>query len=302
MPCETHTSRLSLNMKDVHVRIEETGERAERCRVTFLGHSSALITMDGVKILADPNVNRHILFFLRRRSKVPMRIRDLPHPDLILISHGHYDHLDLPTLRRLPRKTPVVAPPGLKPVIKRAGKDRIITLSQWRSHHLGSVTVTAVPARHFSGRPPFFLRTGYHGYVIHGEATVYFAGDSGLFEGMREIGERWNIDIALLPIGAYQPPPFRRHHMSPEDAIEAARRLRARAVVPIHWGAFKLSLEPFDEPVRRLERAAREANFSSKIHVLSPGQSIFVDGAGSIEKVQDETNDATTPLLRREGF
>jgi L-ascorbate metabolism protein UlaG (beta-lactamase superfamily) len=164
------------------------------------------------------------------------------------------------------------------------------------------VTVTAVAARHFSGRPPFFHGTGYQGYVIDGGATVYFAGDSGLFAGMREIGEKWNIDVALLPIGAYQPPPFRRHHMSPEDAIEAARRLRARALVPIHWGAFKLSLEPFDEPVRRLKRAAGKANLSSKIHVLSPGQSISVTGTGSIEAVHAETSDAATPLLRREGF
>jgi L-ascorbate metabolism protein UlaG (beta-lactamase superfamily) len=113
------------------VRIEETSERAERCRVTFLGHSSALITMDGVNILADPNFSRHILFLLRRRSKVPIRIRDLPRADLILISHGHYDHLDLPTLRKFPRKTRVVAPPGLERVIKRAGKERIITLTGW---------------------------------------------------------------------------------------------------------------------------------------------------------------------------
>jgi L-ascorbate metabolism protein UlaG (beta-lactamase superfamily) len=251
--------------------------KAERCRVTFLGHSSALITMDGLNILCDPNFSRHIFFLIRRRSRIPKIVRNLPRADLILISHGHYDHLDVPTLRRLPRETPVAAPPGLETPLRWAGLKHVVTLREWQSHRLGEVTVTAVPARHFRGRPPLFPTAGYQGYVIDGRATAYFAGDSALFEGMNAIGERWDIDVALLPIGAYQPPAFRRHHMSPEDAIEAGRRLRTQAIVPIHWGTFKLSMEPFDEPVLRLEEAARQANVASKLRILRPGQSMCVD-------------------------
>jgi L-ascorbate metabolism protein UlaG (beta-lactamase superfamily) len=251
--------------------------------VTFLGHSTALVAMNGMNVLADPSFSRRIFFFIRRRSKVPTRARNLPRLDAILISHGHYDHLDLPTLRRLPRETPVVAPPGLERILRLAKKGRTVTLRPWESHRVGEITVTAVPARHFSGRPPFFPRTGYQGYIIEGAATVYFAGDSGLFDGMNDIGRKWDVDVALLPIGAYQPPPFRRHHMSPEDAVEAALMLRARVIVPIHWGAFKLSLEPFDEPARRLEHAARAAGLWSKIRILAPGQSVTVAGDGSIE-------------------
>lgn len=261
------------------MRDRKTREKAERCRVTFLGHSSALITMDGLNILSDPNFSRHIFFFIRRRNRIPTIVRNLPRLDLILISHGHYDHLDLPTLRKLPRETPVVAPPGLETLLRWAGMKHVVTLREWQSHRLGGVTVTAVPAQHFRGRPPLLPTSGYQGYVIDGRATAYFAGDSALFEGMNAIGERWDIDVALLPIGAYQPPAFRRHHMSPEDAIEAGRRLRAKVIVPIHWGAFKLSLEPLDEPVLRLEEAAREANLSSRVRILLPGQSISVDDA-----------------------
>ena len=264
----------------------------ERCRVTFLGHASALVAMNGMNILTDPNFSRHIFFLIRRKSKIPMRIRDLPAPDLILVSHGHYDHLDLPTLRRLPRETPVLVPYGLRTVLRWAGRKRVITLGTWKSYRHGDITVTAVPAEHFLGRPPLFPASRYQGYVIEGDATVYFAGDSGIFSGMRKIGEKWDIDIALLPIGAYSPPSFRRHHMSPEDAIEAARLLRAKAIVPIHWGAFKLSLEPFNEPLPRLEQAARRADWSERLKVLRPGQSVSVSGYDSSETIEIIPDDA----------
>ncbi|MBI4831272.1 MAG: MBL fold metallo-hydrolase [Candidatus Lindowbacteria bacterium] len=228
--------------------------------------------MNGLRVLTDPNFSRHIFFIIRRRNRLPIRVRDLPPIDLVLISHGHYDHLSLSTLRKLPRETQVVAPTGLGRILKWAGMKHVVVLRVGEEHCMRDVTVTAVPAQHFRGRPPFFPHTGYQGYVISGMETVYFAGDSGLFGGMAEIGNRWNIDIALLPIGAYQPPPFRRHHMSPEDAIEAAQMLRAKTIVPIHWGTFRLSLEPFDEPIERLLKAAEKAHMSSKLKILEPGQ------------------------------
>lgn len=255
--------------------------------MTFLGHASTLITMGGMNILADPNFSRHIFFLLRRRSKVPMEIRDLPRLDLILFSHGHYDHLDMPTLRKLPRDTPVIAPPGLGTVLKCARRNRVITLRRWERYRAENVIVTAVPVKHFSGRPPLFPAAQYQGYVIDGGAvTVFFAGDTGLFDGMAEIGDKWDIDIALLPIGAYDPPSFRRHHMSPEDAIEAGRMLRAKAIVPIHWDAFKLSLEPFDEPIPRLRQAAEQAGSSDRIRILEPGQSVAVSDNGVVRNIE----------------
>jgi L-ascorbate metabolism protein UlaG (beta-lactamase superfamily) len=257
---------------------EKDTERHGRCRITFLGHSSALISMNGANILTDPHLGRHILFFLWRRGRVPLRVKNLPRVDLLLISHGHYDHLDLATLRKLPREIPAVAPPGLETILRLARRKRVITLREWESHATATIKITAVPAEHFMGRPPFFLTSKYLGYIIEGDATVYFAGDSAIFDGMSEIGWKWDIDAALLPIGAYSPPSFRRHHMSPEDAIEAGRMLRAKTIVPIHWGTFKLSLEPMSEPVPRLRRAAMRAGCSAGVRILSPGESISIGG------------------------
>lgn len=276
----------SSRAEEKQVNAGTKGTEEERCRVTYLGHSSVLITMNGINILADPNFSHHIFFVIWRQNRIPMKIRDLPRLDLILISHGHYDHLDRRTIRRLPKDTPVIVPFGLKRALKFMGKEDIITLGKWKKHRVGDVTVTAVPAEHFMGRPPLFPITGYQGYVIEGDATVYFAGDTGMFDEFSEIGLRWDIDIALLPIGAYSPPSFRRHHMSPEDAIEAGRILRAKSVVPIHWGAFKLSLEPMREPLPRLKRAAIEAKCPSLLKILSPGQSISIRGEGDNKRIQ----------------
>lgn len=261
--------------------------KTERCRVTFLGHASALISMNGMNVLTDPHLGRHIFFFLRRKGKRPPSVKSLPPLDLLLLSHGHYDHLDLPTLRKLPKDIPAVAAPGLETVLKWGRRKRVVTLNEWESHDFGGIRVTAVPAEHFMGRPPLFPTSKYQGYIIEGDATVYFAGDTAIFDGMSEIGLKWDIDVALLPIGAYSPPSFRRHHMSPEDAIEAGRMLRAKAIVPIHWGAFKLSLEPMSEPVPRLRRAAEKVRRSSTVNILSPGESVSVRGSDPVEIVEN---------------
>ena len=141
----------------------EKGKTKERCRVTFLGHASALITMNGLNIIADPIFSRHVFFFVWRRGGVPMKVEELPPIDLILISHGHYDHLDLPTIRKLPREIPVITPPGLRTVLKWARRKRVVTLREWESHHADEVTVTAVPAKHFHGRPPLFPVSKFQG-------------------------------------------------------------------------------------------------------------------------------------------
>jgi L-ascorbate metabolism protein UlaG (beta-lactamase superfamily) len=251
-------------------------ESGKKSSITFLGHSSALISIGATRILTDPNLSRRIALFFRRRSRPPLKADDLPSIDLTLISHGHYDHLDLPTLRKLPQDGVIVVPPGLERVVKRAGKRRLVTLSPWETHTEKNVIITAVPAKHFAGRPPFRLKTGYQGYIIEGSAVIYFAGDTAWFEGFSDIGEKWDIDAALLPIGAYQPPRFRENHMAPEDAVQAARALKAKMLIPIHWGAFKLSLESLSEPIPRLQQAAEQAGIGEKVRVLKPGESIVL--------------------------
>lgn len=246
--------------------------------ITFLGHSSALISIGATNIVTDPNLSRRIAHIFSRKSKPPAEAAALPPIDLVLISHGHYDHLDVPTLKNLPGRPTIVVPAGLEGLVRRATKKRVVTLLPWEEYREKEVTVTAVPAKHFAGRNPLYPHTGYQGYVIQGSAVIYFAGDTGFFEGFGEIAKKWKIDAALLPVGAYEPPPFRRHHMSPEDAVKAARILHTKLLVPIHWGTFKLSLEPLDEPIPRLLNAAGHAGIGESVRVLKPGESIPVDG------------------------
>jgi L-ascorbate metabolism protein UlaG (beta-lactamase superfamily) len=251
--------------------------RNKKTYITFLGHSSALISIADTHILTDPNLSRRIAYFIFRKSKPPTEAAALPPIDLVLISHGHYDHLDLPTLKKLPGRPTIVVPPGIERLVRRIARKRIVTLQPWEEYQEKEVTITAVPAKHFGGRHPLYPRTGYQGYVIHGSAVIYFAGDTGFFAGLSEIAKRWKVDAALLPVGAYEPPPFRRNHMSPEDAVEAAHILQTKLLVPIHWGTFKLSLEPLSEPIPRLLNAAGRAGIGELVRVLEPGETVFVD-------------------------
>ncbi len=140
-----------------------------------------------------------------------------------------------------------------------------------------AVTITCVPSKHFSGRGIFDRnKTLFCGYVIKSShAVVYFAGDSAYFSGFKEIAKKFAIDVALLPIGAYNPNFFRNYHMSPEDALQAFRDLNARAMIPIHWGTFHISQEPMNEPPIRLRAEAERLGIAEKIHILRNGKSLF---------------------------
>jgi len=211
---------------------------------------------------------------MRRKTPPGILFDDLPPIDLILISHGHWDHFDLNTLRRFPRDIPIIVPRKLGRYLEIIGFKRVKELKVWEREEIKEVKITAVSAQHYSGINPLFSPSDYQGYLIQGSRTLYFAGDTSLFEGLRDIGERYKIDLALLPIGAYKPDSFRRRHMSPEDALTAMKLLKAKMMVPIHWGAFRFSLEPLDEPPSRLEVAARAWGLSSKVRILKPGERI----------------------------
>ncbi len=248
--------------------------------ITWIGHSSFLIEIGGKRVLLDP-VFAKFLIVLKRRRKPGLRLRDLPPIDLILITHAHMDHLNLPSLRgvlRLNRRhgrpaPTVVVPQGVADLVARLGFAEVRSMQHWEQFAMDGLSITMTPARHWGARMFNDTGRGYGGYVISaGPRSVYHSGDSAYFPGFAEIGRRLRPEIALLPIGAYSPESFRSVHTSPEDALQAFRDLGSRVLIPMHYGTFRLSREPMDEPPRRLLAAAAQAGLQEKICILDEGR------------------------------
>ena len=241
--------------------------------VTYVGHATTLVQLGGVTVLTDP-VYSDRLFVPKRLVEPGIPIGDLPPLDLVLVSHGHFDHLDVPTHHRLPRGGTAVVARNLTDLLAPCGYQRVVELGWGESFRHRDVSVTAVPVRHWGTRNVVPDNRGYTGFLLESPSgTVFFPGDTAYFPGFRDYGSRFDIDVALLPIGAYSPPAFRRVHMNPEDAFQAFRDLRARYMVPIHWGTFLVSLEPVDEPIAWLaDIAAREAA-ADQVAILRHGES-----------------------------
>jgi L-ascorbate metabolism protein UlaG (beta-lactamase superfamily) len=200
----------------------------------FIGHSAVRIELDGVRLLTDP-VTRGRVGPLRRVEPVPdrHRLRDI---DAVLISHLHWDHLDVPSLRDLGRSVPVFVPVGSGPWMRAAGFRDVRELGVGDVADVGGVVVRAVPAVHSGFRPPLGPTAPPLGFVVRGSRSIYFAGDTDLFDGMGELGEP--IDVALLPVWGWGPTLGRGLHLDPLRAAQALRLIRPRAAVPIHWGTY----------------------------------------------------------------
>lgn len=199
-----------------------------------------LIELDGVRFLTDPLLRARVAHL---RRAVPLA-GSLPTADVVLISHGHHDHLDLPSLRLLGSAPRVFVPGGL---VGRIPGPNVVAVDEGDERSVGAVTVRVTPAEHDGGRPPFGGGSAL-GYALLGTKRVFFAGDTDLFDGMSDLAP--GLDVALLPIagwGARLPP----GHLDPRTAAEALRLLRPRVVVPIHWGTYKqLGLRRGDEILR----------------------------------------------------
>jgi L-ascorbate metabolism protein UlaG (beta-lactamase superfamily) len=253
--------------------------------VTFIGHSSFFLQIGGKNILVDPNFARWI-FVLKRLRRPGLRMRDLPPIDAVLVSHAHFDHLHRPSLRAIARLTrwqsgkrpQIIVPKHVRDLVSDLGFGKITQLDWWESCQLGSVEITHTPAKHWGARIVRDMHRGYGGYVLRaGTHSIYHAGDTAYFNGFHEIGERLKPGLALLPIGAYHPAPYRNVHTSPEDATQAFLDLGARWMVPMHYGTFKLSHEPVDEPVQRLKADARRLGIEKKVFVLEEGVTKFFE-------------------------
>jgi L-ascorbate metabolism protein UlaG (beta-lactamase superfamily) len=241
-----------------------------RLRITWLGHSTVLIELGGVRLLTDP-VLRSRIFHLRRARPPPARPRSV---DAVLLSHVHYDHLDLPSLRTLEPRPRLLCPTGAGPLLANAGFPELDELLPGASVALQGVQVHATPAEHGGSRGPGGPVVQPLGFLVLGERSVYFAGDTDLFGEMSELGP---VDVALIPVAGYSPK-LGPGHLDARRAAEAAALVQARIAVPIHWGTFHPITQArgrwFTEPPERFAAYARELAPDVDVRVLSPGGSL----------------------------
>ena len=222
--------------------------------LTFVGHATVMITTARTRLFTDPLFERSF-YGLRRAKEAGIHAGDVDDVDLLLVSHAHRDHLSPASLRRVLKDVPIVVPPRCGPLVARLGFLDIKELAPGSIFNFADVEITAVPVRHSGGSG----HRGACGYVIKAQDTCfYFAGDTGYFSGFAEIGRRFHPDVAILPIGGYEPAVFRDEHLSPLDALQAFDDLGARVLVPIAHGSFPLSYEPLDAPAAWLRGLARD--------------------------------------------
>jgi L-ascorbate metabolism protein UlaG (beta-lactamase superfamily) len=250
-------------------------------RVTWLGHSSLLIEIDGLSILTDPVWSDRVSFSKligpKRFFKPPLALQDLPPLDAVIISHDHYDHLDAPTIRFLAKRPiPFYCSLNVGRYLQQYGVEvGRITEMNWTSQAaIGKDgLLTALPARHFSGRGLLNrFHTLWSSFVIRGSRhNIYYGADSGWYEGFREIGETYGpFDLTMLEIGASNPLLWPDIHMGPAHAAEAHLALKGRLMMPIHWGTFNLALHPWKEPIETLLQIAAQKNI--RLVAPQPGE------------------------------
>jgi L-ascorbate metabolism protein UlaG (beta-lactamase superfamily) len=256
---------------------------ADELAVVWYGHASALVEIEGHRVLIDPVWSERCspsrLVGPRRLHPVPVPLSALPALDAVLISHDHYDHLDLPTVRALVRgqAAPFLVPLGVGAHLARWGvpADRIVELDWNEGVTVAGLRLTATPARHFSGRGFTRDRTLWSSWVVAGKRRrVFYTGDSGYFEGYAAIGaEHGPFDVTLMQVGAYDHA-WPSIHMFPEEAVSAHLDLRGDLLLPVHWATFNLALHSWDEPVNRLWREAKDRGV--RLAVPRPGQRVVV--------------------------
>lgn len=250
-------------------------------RITWLGHSTVLIDIDGKRLLTDPVWGERASpfnFVGPKRWYSPLiELEQLPPIDAVLISHDHYDHLDMPTIERMREwDTTFIVPLGVGAHLEYWGVpgSKIVELDWWQEVNVDLVKIVCSPARHASGRTLTDRnKTLWAGYAVIGPLhRVYFSGDTGMFPEFRDIGEQYGpFDVTMVEVGAYNQA-WPDWHSGPEQAVEAHRMLRGHTFIPIHWGLFNLAFHNWTEPVERTRAAARNANV--RLLTPRPGESL----------------------------
>jgi N-acyl-phosphatidylethanolamine-hydrolysing phospholipase D len=253
--------------------------------VTWIGHATVLVQLDGVNFLTDPTWAGRSgpfggLVGVRRYTPAPIRMEDLPPIDFVLISHDHYDHLDEPTVRKLARtfNPTFVVPLGIKSWLADRSIGNAVELEWGQSIQFKGLTIVCTPAQHGSGRTMIDQgRRLWASWAVLGSQRFYFAGDTGYYRHFKEIGDTLGpFDLAALPIGSYTPRAIARHvHISPEEALQAWTDLRAARFIGVHWGTFMLAREPYDEPpVKIAAEVARRGLDPEVVWIPKPGETL----------------------------
>lgn len=251
------------NKKDLSIQIEQSptkeivqlNKNRKDASITWIGHSTFFIQIDGLNIVTDP-VWANRMGLGKRLTAPGISITDLPDIDIVLISHGHFDHLDFPSIKKLKGDPTFYVPIGLGKIFNKRGYHNIFEANWYDSFKLNSLSLSFVPAQHWTKRTLTDTNTSHWGgWVIENEPhSIYFVGDTGYFRGFKEIAEKFNIETVLMPIGAYEPEWFMKvSHINPEDAVKAYIELNGTTFIPMHYGTYHLADDTGPEAIARLD-------------------------------------------------
>lgn len=251
------------NKKDLTIQIEQAAfkETAQlnknrtNASITWIGHSTFFIQMNGLNMLTDP-VWANRMGLQKRLTEPGISLDDLPEMDVVFISHGHYDHLDFPTIKKLKGNPTYYVPIGLGHAFKKRGYEKVVESNWYDSFEQHDMTFSFVPAQHWTKRTLTDINTSHWGgWIIETkEHSIYFVGDTGYFRGFQEIAKKFNIQTVLMPIGAYEPEWFMEvSHINPEDAVKAFLELKGTIFIPMHYGTYRLADDTGPEAMARLD-------------------------------------------------
>ena len=247
---------LSIKIRQAPVKeIDKLKKNRTEASVTWIGHSTFLIQMDGLNMLTDP-VWASRMGLGKRLTEPGISLNDLPEIDVVFLSHGHYDHLDFPTIKKLKGNPTYYVPIGLGSAFKKRGYQKVVESNWYDSFEQNGLTFTFVPAQHWTRRTLTDTNTSHWGgWIIENqEHSIYFVGDTGYFRGFQEIAQKFTIQTVLMPIGAYEPEWFMKlSHINPEDAVKAFLELEGKTFIPMHYGTYHLADDTGPEAISRLD-------------------------------------------------
>ena len=254
-----------------------------RDKIVWLGHSSFYLQINGIRLLTDPVYYNLAPVRLPRKHKMPCSVADLVSIDYILLSHGHRDHLDLPSLRKILQYNPtigVLCPLGFRKMLERAGFINIQEAAWWQRYNTPGLQIDFLPAKHWNRRHLFDYNTTLWGsFSIHDQTQrIYFAGDTGYDIHFKQIQDYYpQFDTCLMPVGAYKPHYIMEWaHTSPEDAVKGFHELNGKTFIPMHYGTFDLSDEPAGEPVRILKKMEHSEKLNGSLKILNVGEEFLL--------------------------